>query len=130
MSYLLDTSTLVELLRRRPPGVLVRRLSQVSTRERWTSVVTVSQILIAARNEEDPRLMQNVVNLVASIRVAPYDLGAAQAFARYRSKLEPDVETDDIMIAAIAASRNHTLVTRRVELFSRFVKLRMEDWTS
>ena len=130
MSYLLDTSTLVELLRSRPPGVLVRRLSQVSTRERWTSVVTVSQILIAARNEEDPRLMQNVVNLVASIRVAPYDLGAAQAFARYRSKLEPDVETDDIMIAAIAASRNHTLVTRRVELFSRFVKLRMEDWTS
>lgn len=130
MSFLLDTSVLVELLRSKPPTPLVRRLSQVPTRERWTSVVTVSQLLIAARSEDDARLMQNVVNLVASIRVAPYDLGAAQAFARYKSKLAGDVETDDIMIAAIASSGNHTLVTRRVELFSKFVKLRLEDWTS
>lgn len=130
MSYLLDTSVLVELLRSKPPAALVRRLSQVPTRDRWTSVVTVSQILIAARAEEDPRLMQNVVNLVASIRVAPYDLGAAQAFARFKSKLEDDTETDDVMIAAIASSRNYTLVTRRVELFARFGKLRLEDWTS
>ncbi len=129
MSYLVDTSVLVELLRSKPPAALVRRLRQVPTRERWTSVVTVSQILIAARAEEDPRLMQNVGNLVASIRVAPYDLGAAQAFARYRSKLDGEAETDDVMIAAIASSRNYTLVTRRVELFSRFVKLRLEDWT-
>ena len=130
MAYLLDTSILIELLRSKPPGPLVRRLSQVPTRERWTSVVTVSQILIAARAENDPRLMQNVVNLVSSIRVAPYDLGAAQVFARFKSKLETHVETDDVMIAAIASSRNHTLVTRRVELFSQFVKLRLEDWTS
>jgi tRNA(fMet)-specific endonuclease VapC len=130
VSYLLDTSVLVELLRSKPPAPLVRRLSQVPTRERWTSVVTVSQLLIAARAEEDPRLMQNVVNLVASIRVAPYDLVAAQAFARFRSKLDGEAETDDVMIAAIASSRNQTLVTRRVELFSRFSKLRLEDWTS
>lgn len=130
MSYLLDTSILVEVLRARPPAALVRRLSEVRPRERWTSVVTVSQILLAARAENDPRLMQNVVSLVASIRVAPYDLGAAQAFARYKSKLTEDAETDDVMIAAIASSRNHTLVTRRVELFSRFGKLRLEDWTS
>ncbi len=130
MPFLLDTGTLVELLRSKPPGPLVRRLSQVPTAERWTSVVTVSQLLIAARAEDDPRLMQNVVNLVASIRVAAYDLGAAQSFARYKSKLDEDMETDDLMIAAIATSRNHTLITRRVELFSRFSKLRLEDWTS
>jgi tRNA(fMet)-specific endonuclease VapC len=130
VAYLLDTSVLVELLRSSPPPPLVRRLSQVPTRERWTSVVTVSQLLIAARAEDDPRLMQNVVSLVAAIRVAPYDLAAAQVFARFKSKLESDAETDDVMIAAIASSRNHTLVTRRVELFSSFVKLRIEDWTS
>jgi tRNA(fMet)-specific endonuclease VapC len=129
VAYLIDTTMLIEVLRSKPPAALVRRLSQVPTRERWTSVITVSQILLAARRESDPRLMQNVVNLVASIRVAPYDLGAAQAFAKFKSKLAADVETDDVMIAAIAQSRNHTLVTRRVELFSRFVRLRMEDWT-
>jgi tRNA(fMet)-specific endonuclease VapC len=129
VSYLIDTTTLIETLRSKPPPALVRRLSQVPTRERWTSVITVSQILLAARQEQDARLMQNVVNLVASIRVAPYDLGAAQAFAKFKSKLAADVETDDVMIAAIAQSRNYTLVTRRVELFSRFVRLRLEDWT-
>ncbi len=130
MSYLLDTSILVEVLRARPPAAFVRRLSEVPSRDRWTSVVSVSQILLAARAEQDPRLMQNVVNLVASIRVAPYDLAAAQAFARFKSKLDAAAETDDVMIAAIASSRNHTLVTRRVELFSQFTKLRIEDWTS
>lgn len=129
MPYLLDTTTLIELLRSKPPGALVRRLSQVPTRERWTSVITVSQVLLAARNEDDARLMQNVVNLVASIRVAPYDLSAAQAFAKYMTKVPEGTDTADVMIAAIASSRNHTLVTRRVELFSSFGRLRLEDWT-
>jgi tRNA(fMet)-specific endonuclease VapC len=130
VSYLIDTGTLAELLRAAPPSNLVRRLSQVPSRERWTSVITVSQLLVAARREKDPRLMQDVVRLVAAIRVAPYDLKAAQAFAKFRATVAPQHETDDVMIAAIAQSRGDTLVTRRRQLFAVFKDLRIEDWVA
>lgn len=129
MSYLLDTSTLLELLRSSPPAPLVRRLSQVPSRERWTSVITVSQLLLAGRREQSPKLMQDMVRLVAAIRVAPYDLGAAERFAKFRAAIAPEGETDDVMIAAIASSRSFTLVTRRGHVYADFPQLRVEDWT-
>lgn len=128
MSYLLDTSTILEVLRAVPAPPLVRRLAQVPPRERWTSVITVSQLLLAARRDGEPRLMQEMVRLVAAIRVAPYDLSAAQAFAKLRAGVAHDSETDDVMIAAIAICRDYTLVTRRSEVFERF-GVRLEDWT-
>jgi len=128
MSYLLDTSTLVEVLRASPSPKLVRRLSTVPSRERYTSVITVSQLLLSARRQDDARLMQEVVRLVSSIRVAPYDLAAAQAFAKLRVKEAAQAETDDVMIAAIAVSRDLVLVTRRKLDFARYPRLRVEDW--
>ena len=129
MSYLLDTSTLMELLRATPPQPLVRRLSQVPSRERWTSVITVSQLLLAARRDKGPRLMQNVVRLVAAIRVAPYDLSAAQSFAKLRAGSAVEGDTDDVMVAAIALSHDFTLVTRHRDRFAGLGALRIEDWT-
>jgi tRNA(fMet)-specific endonuclease VapC len=128
MSYLLDATILLEVLRAAPSPKLVRRLSAVPSRERFTSVITVSQILLAARRQEEARLMQEVVRLVSSIRVAPYDLAAAQAFAKLRATEAAEAETDDVMVAAIAISRELTLVTRRAPEFTRFSRIRVEDW--
>ncbi|MBI4701748.1 MAG: PIN domain-containing protein [Deltaproteobacteria bacterium] len=129
MSYLLDTGTLVEILRAAPSPHLVRRLSLVPSAERWTSVISVSQLLLAARKRQKPRLMQNVVRLVAAIRVAAYDLAAAQAFAKFRATVAPGAPTDDVMIAAIAAGHDLTLVTTRPDDFRCYPQLRIEDWT-
>ncbi|MBI4957068.1 MAG: PIN domain-containing protein [Myxococcales bacterium] len=128
MNYLLDTTILLEVLRASPSQRLVRRLAQVPTSERFTSAITVSQILLAARRQHDTRLMQDVIRLVAAIRVAPYDLAAAQSFAKLRATVAGDCETDDVMIAAIALSRGYLFVTRRHELFARFTDLHIEDW--
>lgn len=128
MSYLLDTTTLLEVLRASPSQRLVRRLALIPTGERFTSVITVSQLLLAARRQHETRLMQDVIRLVAAIRVAPYDLAAAQSFAKLRATNAGDAETDDVMIAAIALSRGYTLVTARFQIFARFPELRCEDW--
>jgi tRNA(fMet)-specific endonuclease VapC len=127
MAYLLDITTLAEVLRAAPPPNLVRRLSQVPTRDRWTSVITVSQLLVAARHDRSARLMQEVVRLVAAIRCAPYDLPAAQVFAKLRAT-GLDLDTDDLMIAAIALSRDLVLVTRRAYRFEKIEGLRTENW--
>lgn len=128
MAYLFDTDTLAELLRTAPSRGFVRRITAVPTRDRWTSVVTVSQLLVAARRFGQPRLMQNVVQLVAAVRVAPFDMAAAQTFAKLRATVAGNHDADDVMIAAVAASQGFILVSKRPQLFSVFPQLRVEDW--
>lgn len=128
MAYLLDTGTLAEVLRSVPSRALVRRLTTVPARDRWTSVITVSQILIAARKTRNPKVMQDVIRLVASVKVAPFDMIAAQSFAKFRATIALDGDTDDVMIAAVAVTNDFTLVTRRPADFARFPHLRVEDW--
>jgi tRNA(fMet)-specific endonuclease VapC len=130
VAYLLDTGTLSEVLRSVPSRSLVRRLTTVPARDRWTSVITVSQILVAARKTRSPKVMQDVIRLVASVKVAPFDMIAAQSFAKFRATVSLDGDTDDVMIAAIAVTNDFTLVTRRPADFARFPHLRVEDWVA
>jgi len=129
VAYLLDTGTLAEVLRSVPSRSLVRRLAGVPLRDRWTSVISVSQLLVAARRSQQPRLMQDIIRLVAAVKVAPFDLIAAQSFAKLRATVALDGDPDDVMIAAIAVANDFTLVTRRPGDFTRFPHLRVEDWT-
>jgi tRNA(fMet)-specific endonuclease VapC len=129
VGYLLDTPTLAEVLRSVPSRLLVRRLASVPTRDRWTSVISVSQVLIAARKTKQPRLMQDVIRLVSAVKVAPFDMPAAQAFAKLRATVAGEIDTDDVMVAAIASANDFTLVTRRPNSFRGFPHLRVEDWT-
>jgi tRNA(fMet)-specific endonuclease VapC len=129
VAYLLDTGTIAEVLRSVPAGPLVRRLASVPVRDRWTSVISVSQLLLAARRSRSPRLMQDIIRLVAAVKVAPFDLRAAQSFAKFRATVAPAGDPDDVMIAAIVAVNDFTLVTRRPGDFARFPHLRVEDWT-
>ncbi len=96
MAYLLDAGTLAEVLRTAPTRSLVRRLTTVPPRDRWTSVISVSQLLLAARRSQRPRLMQDVIRLVAAVKVAPFDVQAAQSFAKLRATVAPDGAPDDV----------------------------------
>jgi tRNA(fMet)-specific endonuclease VapC len=128
MAYLLDAGTLAEVLRAAPSRNMVRRLTSVPPRDRWTSVITVSQLLLAARRSQRTRLMQDVIRLVAAVKVAPFDVQAAQSFAKLRATVAPEGAPDDVMIAAIALANDFTLVTRRPGDFARFPHLRAESW--
>lgn len=130
MAYLLDAGTLVEVLRAVPSRTLIRRLTSVPSRDRWTSSIAVSQILIAARRTQSPKLMKDVIRLVAAVKVASFDMLSAQAFAKLRATVAPEVDTDDVMVAAIALANDFTLVTRRPSDFARYPGLRIEDWTA
>jgi len=130
VGYLLDTGSLAEVLRSVPSRALVRRLTTVPSRDRWTSVISVSQILVAARKTRNPKVMQDVIRLVAAVKVAPFDMLAAQSFAKFRATVAADADTDDVMIAAIAVSNDFTLVTRRPADFARYPHLRVEDWVT
>jgi len=129
MAYLLDAGSLAEVLRSVPSAYMVRRLTSIPPSDRWTSVISVSQLLLAARRDGRTKLMQDVLRLVASVKVAPFDMPAAQSFAKLRATVAPDGAPDDVMIAAIVLANDFTLVTRRTADFARFPHLRAENWT-
>jgi tRNA(fMet)-specific endonuclease VapC len=128
VAYLFDTPSLAEVLRATPSPLFVKRLSQVPTADRWTTSITISQILIAARRTGRTSLMRDVIRLVAAVKVAPFDTLASQSFAKFRCSVATEANTDDVMIAAIAVTHDFTLVTRRVETFRQYPHLRCEDW--
>jgi len=130
VAYLLDAGTLVEVLRAVPSRTLIRRLTSVPSRDRWTSSIAVSQLLVAARRTQSQKLMKDVIRLVAAVKVASFDMLSAQAFAKLRATVAPEVDTDDVMMVAIAVTNDLTLVTRRPADFARYPGLRIEDWTA
>ncbi|HMY16096.1 MAG TPA: hypothetical protein PKA58_07185, partial [Polyangium sp.] len=94
MAYLFDTPSLAEVLRAVPSPLFVKRLSMVPTGDRWTTSINISQILIAARRTGKTRLMQDVIRLVAAVKVAPFDTQASQSFAKFRCTVAAEASTD------------------------------------
>jgi len=72
--------------------------------------------------------MQDVIRLVAAVKVAPFDVVAAQSFAKFRTTIAAGAEPDDVMNAAICVTHDFTLVTRRLADFRDFPHLRAENW--
>jgi predicted nucleic acid-binding protein len=131
--YLLDGTALVEPLRSSPSPAFVRRLMAVPTADRWTSATTVGEVFYLARRWADPALMADLLRLVSSIRVAAFDVAAANNYAKLAASLEwakIPLSSADTMTVAIAKTLDLTLVTRRGLLFKGVSQLRIEDWTA
>ncbi len=73
-------------------------------------------------------LLARILSSYTRLPVGPFDAAAATVFDALKpQKLR--VATMDLRIAAVALSRNLTLVTRNARDFARVPGLRLEDWT-
>ncbi len=135
LNYLLDTNVLSELTKPEPnPGVL-RALAR-HRHQCATSAVVLHELQYGvARLADSPRKdrLRDFVSGLADCGMAilPYDLDAATWHARERARLEQAGLTPpfrDGQIAAVAASRHLTLVTRNGSDFVHFQALQQENW--
>jgi predicted nucleic acid-binding protein len=118
--HLLDTSVLVDVLRKHPPAVAWFQGQAASLR---MSVVSLSELYSGVRTRKEE---QDLVNLEREIRVLPIDrdIGArAGVFVRlYRGS--HGVELPDAIIAATAEHHGLRLATLNVKHFPMFPKLK------
>jgi|GEM_PF-2693023 len=129
--YLLDATALVEPLRAAPSPFFVQRLQRVPTAQRWTSSVVVGELLYAARRTNDQGAMTNVLRLVSSIRVAPFDTAAARTYGKLAASAASAgvaLSITDLMTISIARTMDLALVTRRPAVFRAIPQLSVEDW--
>jgi len=137
MLHIFDTDH-ISLLQRRNANVIAR-LERISLDERAVTIITVIEqiqgrlaVIHHATSEADVargcERLQETMGFYASIYVLPYDVEAQLQFAHLRRQ-QVRIGTQDLRIAAIALSKNATLVTRNTRDFAKVPGLHIVDWS-
>ena len=132
MKYLLDTSVCVELIRRRPVK-LMRRMSDYRAADFALSVITVAELQYGVQKSQHSRQEAEALEeFLLRLIILDFDFDATIAYGKIRAHLETagtPIGALDMLIAAQAASRGLTLLTRNLKEFKRVPELKAEDWT-
>ena len=100
--------------------------------EQTTTAITVGELLYGAARRGSPTLTRRVRELLESaLSIVPFDRRAAEVYGELRALLEREgrrLDEPDLRIAAIARSRELTLVTGNVRHFERVPELVVENW--
>ena len=131
--YLFDTDSLSQVLRRDPKPSFIARLAATPIEHQFTSAMTVGEMVYGAHRgaRTDELLRQLETRVWPNITILPFDRVAAETYGRVRAELERagvPIGEPDTRIAAIALSRNLTVVTVNVRHFSRVPGLAVENW--
>jgi tRNA(fMet)-specific endonuclease VapC len=136
VNYLLDTGSVVALLRNKPVGVRERyreaeaagdylALSSVVLFELWYGVAKSSQV---PENTERLRIL-----LSGDLDLLDFDDEDARTAGQVRAALEKaatPIGAYDLLIAGQAVRRGLTVVTANTSEFSRVTGLSWQDWTA
>ena len=130
--YCFDTDVLSATIRRDPPLHLIRRLARTPATEQCTTAITLGELIYGVQRRGSARAAARVYELIASAGpILPFDEHAAERYGALRAELERAgrrLAEPDLRIAAIALTRDATLVTGNVRHFARVPGLRVEDW--
>ena len=130
MIWLLDTNVLIHAVRGRPAAVR-SRLRDVRPDDVAVSSITVAELWYGAEKSPTPKRKREAWAVVLQpFDVLSFDREAAEEHARLRHALRRQpIGERDLLIAAIAISRDLTLATHNAAEFARVPNLRAEDWT-
>lgn len=133
MKYMLDTDTLIYLIKHRPESV-ARRLASLDADARLCmSFVTYAELLKSAeRSTKKDEVVRKLDRLALQVPVL-YTVGRslcehyAVQFARLKGAGTP-IGANDLWIACHALAEGATLVTHNLREFARVAGLKAETW--
>lgn len=131
MIHALDTNIIVDLLRKRDRALSEKYLSR-APREYAVPEMVRAELLfgaqVSARATENRRAVEK---FLSPLRLLAFEGQAVEHYAEIRAHLEKSgnsIGPNDLVIAAIARSNGHTLVTRNTSEFLRVPALAVEEW--
>ena len=133
--YLLDTNILSEPIKKRPSHYVMGALER--HRGQWATCSIVwrelhyglKRLSASKKKREIGSYLDQLKN--SNLRILPFDSYAAEWLGQERARLEKAGLTPsyvDSEIAAIAVTRELTLVTRNLEDYKHFAGLQLENW--
>ena len=131
MKRLLDSSTCIAFLRRRPEAV-IKRFESADRAELFLCTIVCAELLVGALKADDPqKSISSVRDFIAEFEHIPFAEREAEVYAEIRNELERrgmKIGANDLIIAATAIAGGFTLVTHNTSEFSRVKGLVLEDW--
>ncbi|PXF55053.1 MAG: VapC toxin family PIN domain ribonuclease [Deltaproteobacteria bacterium] len=135
MKYLLDTNVLSEAVKTAPDKSVLKMFEKrqheiVTAAPVWHELQFCCQRLPRSRKREVITLFLNDI-VKRTMLILPYDDRAAEWHARERARLSSKGATlsfVDGQIAAIASVNGLILVTRNIDDFKLFLRLKIENW--
>lgn len=131
MSYLLDTNVCIRYLNGQSDTIKTR-LEQIDPSEvALCSIVKAELRFGATKSKPSTSNFARLERFFAAFCSYPFDDAAAEVYGQIRSDLEgrgTPIGSNDLLIAAIAMSRDLTLVTGNAREFRRVDGLRWQDW--
>ena len=132
MRYLLDTDICIYLIKHHPPEVL-NKFRQHRPADVALSTITLFELEYGAeKSRRQQKSRQALCKFLSSFHVLDLDRLAAVEAAAICAKLEQKgtpIGPYDVLIAALAKSRNMILVTNNTREFERVDGLQVENWT-
>jgi tRNA(fMet)-specific endonuclease VapC len=131
VTYLLDTSVCVAVLRGRDP--VLRRLAEVGPGAVAVSAMTAAELRYGVLKSRDPAATgAEVERFLGLLEALPFDEAAAEVHARVRRALEvagQPIGERELVIAATALAHGLPVATGNTREFRRVSGLAVEDWT-
>ncbi|WP_425614898.1 type II toxin-antitoxin system VapC family toxin [Anatilimnocola sp. NA78] len=134
MSYLLDTNSFIDHLRRGPGSKVTTRLLVANPGSIYLCSIVLAELLYGVRHSATSHQAANLA-LVEVLRQRfaslPFDDRAAEEYGRILAQLASQgnlIGPNDLLIAAIALANRMTLVTNNTAEFTRVAGLTVESW--
>lgn len=132
MRFMLDTSTCIFLIRKKPPKLL-DRVTRCAPGDLGLSAVTVAELEYGvAKSSQPARNQEALEGFLFPLEIAEYDRQAARAYGLLRVALErrgTPIGSLDMLIGAHALALGVILVTNNIREFKRIPALQVVDWT-
>lgn len=133
MIWMLDTNTLIHLIKNQPPGLAERIDALPPDDPLCMSYVSWAELLKGAQRSQ--RKAETLRRLDALLRIIPVRYPAnpgicehyAEQFVRLKDAGTP-IGANDLWIACHALAENATLVTHNTREFKRVSGLLLDDW--
>ena len=133
MHFCLDTNTCIDAMKGTWPGMAARFRRHVPEDIGVPAMVRAELLLGALKSRNPGRTGELVEAFLAPFELLPFDRSATGHYADIRFQLEAKgkpIGPNDLVIAAIARSRNLTLITHNLREFTRVPGLATEDWAA
>jgi len=132
VKYLLDTSAISELFRKKKNEVFLGHLQSVNPSDLATSSVCVMELRFGCALKGDPTLWNRIqTEILDALTVLPFGTSEAQRcgdLLALLSRQGTPIGMEDTQIGATALEHQLTLVTANTRHFERLPGLRVENW--
>jgi tRNA(fMet)-specific endonuclease VapC len=130
LTHLLDTNTVIYVIRRTPMEVRDRFIAH--TGQLGISSITYAELTYGVHKSQQRETNRAALaRFCVRVEILPYSIDAAEQYGVIRGELEARgqvIGPNDLHIAAHAKAANLTLVTNNLKEFERVEGLALENW--